>query len=93
MSPVNALGSNAPTPLTTTTIKTTEDAFKFFRLLRAGCRLRSIEWWLNDALEEFPSVDARAAAIRAFDNAMRIDQLMEQNRTPHWRPKVESAST
>ena len=87
------MGSNARTPLTTTTIKTTEDAIKFLRLLNAGRRMRSIEWWLNDALEEFPSVNARAAAIRAFDNAMRIDQLMEQNRTPHWRPKVESAST
>ena len=41
--------------------------------------MRSIEWWLNDALDEFPSVDARAAAIRALDKAMRINQLMEQN--------------
>jgi len=73
------MGSNAPTPLATTTIKTTEDAIKFFRLLRAGCRLRGIEWWLNDALEEFPSVNARATAIRALDKAIRIDQLMEQN--------------
>jgi hypothetical protein len=48
-------------------------------LATPGCRLRGIEWWLNDALEEFPSVDARAAAIRALDKAMRIDQLMEQN--------------
>ena len=79
MSSVNAMGSHAPTPLATTTIKTTEDAIKFFRLLRAGCRLRGIEWWLNDALEEFPSVNARAAAIRALDKAIRIDQLMEQN--------------
>ena len=43
-SPVNAMGSNAPTPLTTTTIKTTEDAIKFFRLLRVGCRMRGLEW-------------------------------------------------
>ena len=72
------MGSNAPTPLTTTTIKTTEDAIKFFRLLRAGCRMRGLEWWLNDALEEFPSVDAREAAARALNKAKRIDQLMEQ---------------
>ena len=95
------MGSHAPTPLATTTIKTTEDAIKFFRLLRAGCRLRGIEWWLNDALEEFPSVNARAAAVRALDKAMRIDQLMgaastnlwSRIWTQHWRPKVESAST
>jgi hypothetical protein len=47
---------------TSTTIKTPEDAIKFFRLLRAGCRMRSIEWWLNDALEEFSSVDEPHAA-------------------------------
>ena len=88
LSPVNAMGSHAPTPLTTTTIKTTEDAIKFFRLLRAGCRLRGIEWWLNDALEEFPSVNARAAAIRALDKAMRIDQLMEQNLDTALAPNV-----
>jgi hypothetical protein len=82
------MGSNAPTPLATTTIKTTEDAIKFFRLLRAGCRLRGIEWWLNDALEEFPSVNARAAAIRALDKAMRIDQLMEQNFDTALAPNV-----
>jgi hypothetical protein len=79
-SPVNSMGScNTPTPLTTTIIKTTEDTIKFFKLLRTGCRMRSIEWWLNDALEEFPSVNVCAAAIRALDKAMRIDQLMEQN--------------
>ena len=62
------MGSNAPAPWTPTiTIKTTEDAIKFFRLFRAGCRLRGIEWWLNDALEEFPSVNARAATLRALD--------------------------
>jgi hypothetical protein len=74
------MGSNAPTPLTTTTIKTTEDAIKFFRLLRAGCRMRGLEWWLNDArsLDEFPSADAREAAARALNKAKRIDQLMEQ---------------
>jgi hypothetical protein len=65
------MGSNAPTPLTTTTIKTTEDAIKFFRLLRAGCRMRGLEWWLNDALDEFPSVDAREAAARALNKAKR----------------------
>jgi hypothetical protein len=79
LSPVNAMGSNAPTPLTTVTIKTTEDAIKFFELLRAGCNQRRIAWWLNDALNEFPSTEARAATARALDKAMRIDLLMEQN--------------
>ncbi len=50
------MGSNAPAPLTTTiSIKTTDDAIKFFELLRAGCNQRRIAWWLNDALNEFPS--------------------------------------
>jgi hypothetical protein len=40
--------------------------------------MRGLEWWLNDALEEFPSVDAREAAARALNKANRIDQLMEQ---------------
>ena len=78
-SPANAMGSHAPTPLTTVTIKTTEDAIKFFSLLRAGCLQRGIAWWLNDALDEFPSAEARAATARALDKAKRIDLLMEQN--------------
>ena len=40
--------------------------------------MRGLEWWLNDALDEFPSVDAREAAARALNKARRIDQLMEQ---------------
>ncbi len=43
LSPANAMGSNAPAPLMTTiTIKTTDDAIKFFELLRAGCNQRRI---------------------------------------------------
>jgi hypothetical protein len=59
-------------------LKTTEDAIKFFRLLRAGCRMRGLEWWLNNTLDEFPSVDAREAVARALNKAKCIDQLMEQ---------------
>ena len=74
------MGSNAPAPLTPNIIiKTTEDAINFFELLRAGCNQRRIAWWLNDALNEFPSAEARAAAARALDKAMRIDLLMDQN--------------
>ena len=43
LSPVNAMGSNAPTPLTTTTIKTTEDAIRFFRLLKR----ESVVYWYS----------------------------------------------
>jgi hypothetical protein len=49
------------------------------RVLRAGCNQRRIAWWLNDALNEFPSTEARAATAHALDKAMRIDLLMEQN--------------
>jgi hypothetical protein len=65
--------------MTTITIKTTDDAIQFFELLKAGCYQRRIAWWLNDALNEFPSTEARAAAARALDKAMRIDLLMDQN--------------
>jgi hypothetical protein len=58
--------------------KTTEDAIKIFRLLRAGCHMRGLEWWLNDALDEFPSVDAREVAASALNKAKWIDQHMEQ---------------
>lgn len=74
------MGSNAPAPWTPTiTIKTTDDAIKFFELLRDACNQRRIAWWMHDALQEFPSPEARVAAARALDKAMRIDLLMDQN--------------
>ena len=74
------MGSNAPAPWTPTiTIKTTDDAIKFFELLRAACNQRRIAWWMHDALQEFPSPEARVAAARALEKAMRIDLLMDQN--------------
>ena len=80
LSPVNAMGSNAPAPWTPTiTIKTTDDAIKFFELLRDACNQRRIAWWMHDALQEFPSPEARVAAARALEKAMRIDLLMDQN--------------
>ncbi len=41
------------------------------------CNQRRIAWWLNDALNEFPSTEARAAAACALDKAMRTDLLMD----------------
>ena len=71
--------TNAPTPLTTIQVRTTSDAITFFMLLRAGCRLRGIEWWFNIVMNEFSSDAARASAATLLTKARRIDALMLQN--------------
>ena len=79
MSPVNAMGSNGPTPLTTIPVKTPGEAIALLELLRIGCRQRKIEWWINIVLNTFASDAARAAAAAHLARAISIDDLMEQN--------------
>ncbi len=74
--------------VTTVTMKTTEDAIKFFELLRAGCNQRRIAWWLNDALNELPSTEATPSTKPCAST-----YLWSRIRTSHWRPKAASAST
>ena len=73
------MGSNSPTPLTTIQVKTPGQAIAFLQHIRAGCRQRRFEWWINLALNTFTSDAARVAAAAHLARAMRIDDLMEQN--------------
>jgi hypothetical protein len=79
MSPVNAMGSNVPTPLTTIQVKTNGEAITFLELLRIAARQRGFEWWVNDVLNVFSSDTTRTAAAASLAKAIRIDDLMEQN--------------
>jgi len=73
------MGSNGPTPLTTTLVKTPGEAIALLELLRIGCRQRKIEWWINIVLNTFATDAARAAAAAHLARAISIDDLMEQN--------------
>ena len=73
------MGSNSPTPLTTIPVKTPSEAIAFLHHIRGGCRQRSFEWWINIVLNTFASDEAHAAAATHLANAIRIDDLMEQN--------------
>ena len=75
------MGSNSPTPLTTIPVKTPGEAIAFLQHIRAGCRQRGFEWWINEVLNVYASDEARAAAATHLARAMRIDGLMEQNLT------------
>lgn len=74
------MGSNGGLPpFTPSIIKNTQDAIGFFQKFHQQTILRGIGWWFQIALDEYPSVESRAAAEQALVRAERIDEIMEDN--------------
>ena len=75
MSPVNAMGTHAPLPMTMTTVTNTADAITFLHGLEEACNTRGFGWWYKSAVG---TTDEQTAAQRELDKATRLDQLMDQ---------------